>query len=412
MVLNPSQKMHTAAPALLFRRSRVSVFGAFFLNGFALATWIVNIPAVSASSHIDNAVLGTTLLSLGFGSLLAMQASGYLSAFLGSRFTVAAGVVLIAAGLFGLTFVGDAWELAGALFVLGLGNGCIDVGMNDQAVAVERRYNRPIMSAFHGFFSVGGAVGAGVGALLQRAEIDFNASLRIAAIGVVALGVASIVGLLNRENVQAEEKLDLPPAHTSSAQPPIARRAVILGVLAFAVMLGEGAVNDWSALHATQHLGQSASAASLPFFFFALTMTLGRLVMDRVAHAIGPVRVVRWGSAVAAVGLGTVIASPLYPLTILGWMIFGVGIAGIVPQVFTAAGALAPGRRGSIILSRVVSGGYFGQLAGPALVGWVSVGIGINLALLVPLFLLAAGIVAARVVSVSAATDSRLTSEQ
>jgi MFS family permease len=381
------------------KRARRAVFLAFFLNGFALALWVVNVPAVAANAGVGNAVLGTTLLALGAGSLLAMQASGYLSALVGSRVSVMTGAVLLAVGLLLIAEAGSAWGLAGALFVFGMGNGCIDVAMNDQAVVVERRYGRPIMAAFHALFSVGGAVGAGLGALVQSVGLRFQASLEWTAGLVVVLGIVAVLGLLGRQDAQAAPEQESPSADAAAgSRAPILRRALVLGAFAFVFMLAEGMVNDWSALHARQHLGESAASASLAYFFFAVTMTAGRLVADRVAAAVGPTRVVRWGSVIAVAGLVVVVSSPVYPLTIAGWMLFGAGVAGIVPQIFTAAGALAPGRRGSIVLSRVVSGGYVGMLAGPAVIGWLSAAVGINTALVLPLVLLVVGVVAAPVV--------------
>lgn len=384
--------------AALPRRARGAVFLAFLVNGFALSMWVVNIPAVADATGVNNAVLGTTLLALGVGSVIAMQASGYLSALVGSRVAVIVGAVLLAGGLLLLVVAGSALALGLALFVFGLGNGCIDVAQNDQAVVVERRYGRPIMSAFHALFSVGGAIGAAAGALVQALEVSYRTTFVVAAAIVVITGTVAALGLLGREDSHSTSTEDAGQQVASVDRRTVIRRAVVLGALAFAFMLAEGMVNDWSAVHARQHLGESASSASLAYFFFAVTMTSGRLVVDWIVERIGAVRVVRWGSATAVLGLGVVVASPTYPMTIIGWVVFGIGLAGVVPQLFTAAGALAPGRRGAIMLSRVVSGGYVGMLAGPAVIGWVSEWTGINIALLVPLVLLVIGFVAAPVV--------------
>lgn len=392
-------RMHgTAEKVALPRRARGAVILAFLVNGFALSMWVVNIPAVAAATGISNAMLGTTLLALGAGSIIAMQASGYLSALVGSRVAVVVGAVLLAAGLLLLINAGSAIGLGVALFVFGFGNGCIDVAQNDQAVIVERRYGRPIMSAFHALFSVGGAIGAAAGALLQAFGVSYRTTFLSAAVIVVGGGTVAALGLLSRDEAHSTPNADDGPSIAMGDRRNVVRSAVVLGVLAFAFMLAEGMVNDWSAVHARQHLGESASTASLAYFAFAVTMTSGRLLADRIATRIGAVRVVRWGSAIAVVGLGGVVASPTYPITIAGWVVFGVGLAGVVPQLFTAAGALAPGRRGAIMLSRVVSGGYIGMLAGPAIIGWVSEWTGINIALLVPLLLLVLGFVAAPVV--------------
>lgn len=375
------------------RRARVAVTAAFLLNGFAIAMWVVNIPAVAAAADVGNAVLGTTLLALGAGSVVAMQATGHLAARVGSRIAVGVGAALLAAGTFMIAAAGSAALLATSLFVLGLGNGAIDVAMNDQAIRVQRRYGRPIMSAFHAMFSLGGAAGAGFGALLQSGDVDYRRSLWATALLVVLLAAAALPSLLPREPVPSTGGAG--GGHHDRGREGVVRRGVVLGGLAFALMLVEGMVNDWSALHATQHLRQSDESASLAYLFFAVTMTAGRLIVDRVVARVGPVRVVRVGSMIALAGLTVVIVSPVYPGTVVGWVVLAAGLAGIVPQIFTAAGDLGDGDRAAVALSRVVSAGYLGMLAGPAIIGWISAAVGINLALLLALALLVTGVVAA-----------------
>ena len=46
-----------------------------------------------------------------------------------------------------------------------------DVSMNTQAVALNRRYSRPILSTFHAMFSVGGLLGSGAGALAALRDL-------------------------------------------------------------------------------------------------------------------------------------------------------------------------------------------------------------------------------------------------
>ena len=170
------------------------------------------------------------------------------------------------------------------------------------------------------------------------------------------------------------------------------------GVLAFLLMLAEGVANDWSALHAVEHLDQPPSAAALAYATFAVAMTVGRLTVDRIAGRFGPAFVVRYGSLAAAVGIGVVMISPVFGLTLVGWAVFGLGLAGVVPQLFTAAGNISSTNQ-SIILSRVVGAGYVGQLAGPALVGVVAGWVGLNLAFALPLIFCVVAVVVAPIVS-------------
>jgi len=111
---------------------------------------------------------------------------------------------------------------------------------------------------------------------------------------------------------------------------------VVLGTLAFLLFLSEGVVASWAALHAVHHLHQTHAAASLAYGVFATAMTIGRLSVDRVVIATRPASIFRFGCAIAAVGILVVIISGDYPLTLVGWASFGIGLAGEVPQVLSA----------------------------------------------------------------------------
>lgn len=127
-------------------------------------------------------------------------------------------------------------------------------------------------------------------------------------------------------------------------------------------------------------------------------MTAGRLGVDRIAGRYGPAFVVRYGSLAAAIGIGVVMASPWFALTLVGWAVYGLGLAGLIPQLFTAAGNIG-GTQQSIVLSRVVGAGYVGQLAGPAVVGAVAGWVGLNLSFVIPLLCCVAAVVVAPIVS-------------
>jgi MFS family permease len=389
---------HPRAAAHL-RRSRTGVFSAFLLAGFAAAVWVVNIPAIQQRTHVSKAVLGIDLLVFGLGSVLSMQIAGHVIDRLGSRLTVLTGsiILIVALALPGLAT--NAVTLGVALFLLGLGNGSLDLAMNDQAVQVERNYRRPIMSSFHALYSIGGAAGALYGAVTQALGIPVEVIFLIGCVIAAALVVIAVPRLLPRERPGETSVSSAHPDQTDPGTAPshLGRRVAILAGLAFVLMLAEGVANDWSALQAVEHLNQSHALASLAFGVFALFMTVGRLMADRISHAVGSVSVVRFGSGVAAIGMLSVILSSVDPLTLAGWAVFGLGISGVAPQIFSAAGNLATSGRG-VVLSRVVSAGYTGQLVGPAIIGWIASGVGLTVSFGLPLALLLVGVVAAGVI--------------
>ncbi|MDP5228569.1 MULTISPECIES: MFS transporter [Arthrobacter] len=386
------------------RRARLATIAEFFVAGLALAAWVVSIPSIQQRTGVSHATLGSLLLLLGLGSFLGMTLTGPLIDRIGSRRAIilSALVLVIGVNLPGLAT--DPWGLGAALFVLGLGSGSIDVAMNDQAVLVERAYGRPIMSSLHAYFSIGGGAGALLGAGTQALGSPANVTLAIGAGVTAVLTLVAYPALLRTSRPPAETLPEtVGAALTGRAR---TRTITVLAALAFLIMLSEGTANDWSALHAVEHFGLPQSAASLAYGAFAIAMTAGRFGADRIVHRFGPVAVVRSGSVLAAVGMAAVVLSPAYPVTLAGWAAFGLGLSGIVPQLFTAAGRLGGAQQG-VVMSRIVGAGYLGLLAGPAIIGWASQAAGLTLALFLPIACCAAGLLLAARVSIPEPTAPR-----
>ena len=361
-------------------RARVAVFCLFASFGIVIATWAVHLPSVKDVTGISTSLLGAILLILGAGALIGMQVAGALVDKFGSGPVGVVGVAGMAVALLlPLAATTWVWVAAGAI-VLGFATGTAEVGMNAAAVDVERDYDRPIMAAFHGVFSIGTVVGALVCAAgFAIAAGVFETALLVSVTALVVVGVAAAVLLRRRPTSPAEEPELVAPDEES----PPRGRVVVLGALAFLLLLAEGSAMDWSSLHAQQHLGASPSIGSLALGSFVAAMTVVRFSIDRVVERVGPVRVVRWCAVTAVAGFAIVMASPWLPLTLVGWVVVGLGLSGGVPQVFTAAGNV--GGSSGRALSRVVGTGYLAILAGPGVIGWLADRITLNTAFVLPL---------------------------
>lgn len=354
-----------AQPGL--RRARAAIAATFLGTGFVVGTWLVNIPAAQARSDSSSADLGTVLLVLGGGAFLAMQVSGRLCARHGSRRVATVGAIWLAAAL---NLPGQARDLTAltlALLTLGVGNGLVNVAMNAQAAEFEQRYARPTMSSFHAFFSIGGAAAAG----LTAAATGLGATLptTLAAASVLALSLTALT---------APQLLPAPPDRvarqpdTSAPRMPAGtttRRSVaLLAGVSFMMMLAEGAAGDWSSLHAVHVLHSTPAGAALTYGAFALTMTIGRLCSDHVVSRTSSTTLILAGTLLAGCGFLIVVLSSHLAVATAGWALAGLGLSGIVPQLVSAAGR-SPGPHPERRLATVVSTGYLGLLAGPAVIG-------------------------------------------
>lgn len=373
------------------RAARGATYVYFVLCGVLMGAWVVHIPAVEERVGISHATLGGLLVLLGLGAFLGMQVAGPLTDRLGARVVVPASGVLCGASLVLPGIAQDPWTLAGALLVFGFCNGCLDVSMNAHAVYVEKAYGRPVMSGFHATFSVGGVVAAlaaagatavglhpvagmaamgavGIVVALASARALMAAPASPAPTGAVAEGAVA-----GREGAAsaAGEEAPAPAAEAKASSTGGAGRVWLLAVLALMVMLCEGAANDWSALHLKDVLGASTGTAAFAYGTFAAAMTVGRLLTDRCVARFGSMAILRYGSALAAVGITLVALCPWMWAAFVGWALFGLGLSGTVPQLFSAAGHADPAAAGANV-SRVAGLGYVGMLAGPAVIGWLT----------------------------------------
>jgi fucose permease len=168
----------------------------------------------------------------------------------------------------------------------------------------------------------------------------------------------------------------------------VRRLVLALGILGVCGLVGEGSAGDWSAVYLKDNLGTSAGLASLGFAAFSVTMTLGRGLGDRLIGRFGVVPVIRACGLLATTGLALALATPVPAVAIVGFTVFGAGLSIVVPLVFAAGGRADPLHPGSG-LAKVVGFGYTGMAAGPAIIGLVADKIGLHLALLIPLALVA-----------------------
>ncbi|MEU3713300.1 MFS transporter [Streptomyces catenulae] len=386
------------------RAARVATYVYFVLCGTLMGTWVVHIPAIEERVGISHATLGGLLVLLGLGAFLGMRVAGRLADRFGTRIVVPIGGVLCGAALVLPGLARDPLTLAAALLLFGFCNGCLDVGMNAHAVHVEKAYGRPVMSGFHATFSVGGVLAA-LGAA-AAASVGLSPAAGMAALGAVGIVIALasaralLTGAASADTGHATETTETPVGGAEASPVGVRRRIWLLAALALMVMLSEGAANDWSALHFKDILGTSTSTAAFAYGTFAAAMTIGRLLADRLADRFGSMAILRHGAAVAAVGITLVALGPWIWTAFTGWALFGLGLSGCVPQLFSAAGHADPAAAGANV-SRVAGLGYLGMLAGPAVIGWLSHAIALNHTFLLLTLLCAATAVAAGVLRTS-----------
>jgi MFS family permease len=347
--------------AIADRRARWAVAAIFLANGTIIGTWAAHIPLVAERLAMDHSLLGVALLAMALGALIAMPLGGAaISRFGSAAVTRGATIALLSAFILPLVAPSPTLLIA-ALLVFGASNGLLDVAMNAHGVLVENRLARPVMSSFHGMWSLGGLLGAGVAALLLPVIPALGAGLVVIAAGAV-IGLIAIFHLLPTAT-------DVHGGDSHFALP--AKASLALGALCFLAMSTEGAVLDWSALHLKHSLELGPGLAATGFAAFSASMAAGRFAGDWMRGHVGAVALVRASAVLAAVGLAVALVAPAVALAILGFAAVGLGMSNLVPIFFGAAGKI-PGQAPGTAIAAVATMGYTGFLAGPPVIGFVA----------------------------------------
>ncbi|WP_337044341.1 MFS transporter [Emticicia sp. 17c] len=353
------------------RKARIATLLIFLVCGIGLASWVPMVPLAKTRLHLNDARLGLILLCLGAGAMTIMPFTGSLINKFGSRLIMLLSGLMISAILPLLLFADNSIMLAISLYLFGMAIGAIDVSMNAQAVLIQERVGKYILSSFHGLFSLGGLIGSlGLGFLL---ELGLSSTIAISIISVLLVVIS--VSQYNNLLPHSDEK------QVETATLIIPKGAVlVLGLMCFIAFLAEGAILDWSAVFLKFHRNFEDSMSGVGFAAFSVAMAVMRLSGDGLINRFSSQKVVLYGGVMAALGLLIAIIIPSGIATISGFVLVGIGCANIVPVFFSTAGNL-PDVAPSTAIAGVTTLGYIGQLAGPALLGFLAEATSLPLAL-------------------------------
>ena len=348
-------------------RARIASGIFFFANGAVVGAWVPFIPERARALALSPGSLGRVLLGAGVGAMMVMPIVGRLTARLGSRAVSMVCALGFAAVLCLNVWAPSAALLLPSLILFGMCGAGMDVAMNTQAVLVEERSGQRTLSLLHGLFSLGNVVGS----LVVSAAFARGLPMR-------PLAVAVAVSLAVATTASSRWMLPQGSAHADAVRPRsvFTRRILWLGALVLAAMVSEGGTADWSGLYLRNARGLGPGWAGVGFGVFAALMLLGRFVGDTLAAKLGEVRLLRLGGVLSVLGALLVVYGPGTAGAMVGFALFGAGLANVSPVLYRTAGQ-SPGLPPGVGLASAVGLGYVGLLAGPPLLGEVGQAFGL-----------------------------------
>lgn len=354
-----------APPApLRLQRAVVAARALFAALGLLAGAWGAHVPSVKAAYGLDEGLLALALFALAAGAVASLFVAGRLIGHLGTRHASLGTGVLMALLLASALLWPSLPVLLAALAVLGMAMSVHDVAINAEGTALERLGGRPLMGQLHAMFSVGAMAGAlGAGAMLRLA---WPPALQLALVG----GVLAVVIA-----VACAGMLDAHPAAPAGAGE---RRFVwprgpllLIGLLILAGLLAEGAMYDWSVLYLQQARGLTQDVAALGYAAFAGAMAVGRFACDRLRARFGDRALLAGSAWLGTAALALALASPHPAVCVAGFAFAGLGLAPVVPLLYSAA-SRAPGSTSAAAIAAASSIGYSGMVIGPPLIGAIA----------------------------------------
>ena len=333
----------------------------FFVNGATFATWGIHIPTVKARFELSEASLSLAMFMVATGAILAMKFAGTWVARVGTRRASVQGGVAFGVMTALLMLMPTYPTLLAVLLLFGITNAGFDVAMNAQAATVEANHHKPIISSLHGMFSLGGMAGAAMGGVLL--ELGVPPAVHCGAMALVVMATALCAGpFMLPDHVHAEGE----PAH-----PTTGRTLLVLGLLAFLGLVGEGAMYDWTTVYMREIAQSPEAIASAGYAAFSGGMALARFGGDFARGRWGNMRVLGTSGVLATGGILLALLWPDPAAVLAGFALMGVGAANMVPIFFITASRL-PGVPAAEGIAAVARFAYVGLLIGPVIIGLIA----------------------------------------
>lgn len=359
-------------------KQRIALSTYYFLSGFGFSTWTSRIPTIKEAIGLNDAELGSILLTMPIASLCGLPLSGFLVSRFNTRKPMLVGYLLYAVSLFSIGLASNTFSLIASMFAIAFFLRIVNVSMNTQVITVQKLFDRKINASFHALWSMGGIAGVGFTTLMIVSGIGMVTHLAIFACIAIPLAVAAYSHLIASDKSSGGTKLIL-----NKPEPYI----VSLGFIILFASICEGGMFDWSGVYFREVV--HADIFTFGYLFFMFFMALSRLLADRVMHVLGTKKMFVLSASLLISGVLIAVMFPYFGPALIGFALIGLGTAPIVPIALAQAGGSKKYAAG-IVVAIISTYGTTGMLIGPPIIGYLSQAFHLRWAFL---FLIFAGLV-------------------
>jgi FHS family Na+ dependent glucose MFS transporter 1 len=344
------------------RAKAAGYFVAFIAVGLAASILGPTLPGLAAQTGSQVGQVSLVFTAQALGYLIGSLGGGRLYDRVAGHLVMGGGLALMVTSLTVIPAIPWLWLMVGALLLLGMATGAVDVGGNTLLVWVYGQRVGPYMNALHFFF--------GVGALLSP--------LVVAQILIWSGGIAWAYWVLALSMLPAALWLARVPSpaapvgsHVDSTGPrQLPRQPYLLLALLVALFFlyvgPEAGFGGWIYSYAmAQGLSNEATAAYLTSAFWG-ALTAGRLLAVPLSARIRPRTFLAADLLGCLLSIGVIVAWPGSPVaTWVGTCGLGFSMASFFPTLISLA------ERRMVITGRVTGWFLAGSSAGGMTVPWL-----------------------------------------
>ncbi|QLG44312.1 MFS transporter [Costertonia aggregata] len=323
-------------------------------------TWAIYIPTVKGDLNIDKSQLGIAIFFLSLGVFTVFPIASTLINKIGVGKATWYGVITICIAALLPLLAPGYYSLMGGLFLFGASQGFTDISMNTLVAELEKEDDKKIMSASHGFFSLGGVL-AGLGSFLIG---PLESPILHMGIAITLVFGVNLLFCKHYRHVVAA------PVEKEVFSLKLFKPLLLLGLISFIAMGSEGAIVDWSGLYLKEISMAPEALWGAGFLGFQVTMTLGRFLGDGISSKIGSIKMIALGALLVISGYIFVLFEGTY-LAIIGFALAGLGFSVMIPENFRIGGNMK-GVDSSQGVSFIAGTGYAGFLCAPPILGFLA----------------------------------------
>ena len=332
-------------------------YAAFISLGLAGAVIGPTLPGLAAHTHSHLNEVSFLFIAISAGYLIGSLLAGrFYDRQIGNP-VMAASLVLISVTLFLTPLIPVLWLLAIVLFLLGIGEGCLDVGGNTLLMWLHREKVGPFMNGLHFMFGVGSFISPIIIAEMVLLSGDITWGYWVLALLLIPV----IIWLVRLPSPK------IIPLAEDKPQQKINYILVGMIVLFYVLYVGaEGSYGSWVYTYTINlNLMGTTSAAYLTSLYWG-ALTLGRLISIPIAARFRPAVILFSDMVGVLLSVGIILFwSKSVPVLWIGTFGAGFSNASIFPMMLVFA------QRRMRITGQVTSWFFVGASVGGMILPWI-----------------------------------------